>query len=194
MSKTSGGGLPNARRIADIPIIGTPSAATPNIQFDDTTGTFIYVAASSGGGDMSGIEIDYYQRLTTTSGKITLAFDASTDIAIIPKGNTVASGVSKTITDTKGAELALQAPTGRKFEVMVTVIPTIGATQFKIRASDTVDTADGAIVFEATNNILINQGITTSVVTIPSGKFLTMQVNGANAIDFIRTIVIEKPN
>ena len=114
--------------------------------------------------------------------------DAGDTLIFVDGVNLTATGTLHNAID---GSTNLEVPTGKKWTVILTLgfLSTTGPT-FKIRASDTVDTADGTILYTQTKASVTNEKVTTPVLALAAGKFLTYEKTANNAL-FSGAIIIE---
>ena len=143
------------RRIIGIPVIGNPSALTPNLQFDSAQNAFVWVAASSA----SLSELEFLQ------GK-----DAAGKLRIVT-GTTAAAVSIVTITPPNGTTTVI-------YKVSILVVGTTADTIANLRINgvtiETIRLNNGAInsngntYFITKGKQLVGDGVKTIDVNLPT--------------------------
>jgi len=139
--------------------------------------------------------LDYYNSSNSVSGKICAKYeDADTLITI--KNETVAG--TMTLHNVRD-DSNLQNTSGQDW-VALLIVQASGTTgtdpTFRIRASDTLDTADGTVLEDhsAAHLFTVTTGVDESVTVrlkVPPGKFLTLE-EVTNNISIAAGIIIQK--
>jgi len=183
------GQVPNDGRVIGIPVEGLPSLATPQLQFNSTLNVFQWVAG--GGAALNTVSIQIWGGTTLSLGTLVLEFDPETDSILIPDNITLSSAAPQTLLLAKDLT-DLQVPVGKKWTVVLLLSRSSVDWTGKIRASDTVDTADGTVLWDRTTTIITGERITSEILTLTAQKFLTVETDAGTAI-LAGSIIIEKP-
>ena len=181
--------VPNDGRVVGIPVNGNPSLATPTLQFNSVTNEFDWVAG--GAASVNTVSIQVWGGTTASLGNLVIPFDPETDSILIPDNITLTSAAPQTLLLAKDLT-DLQVPVGKKWIVVLLISRSSVDWTGKIRASDTVDTADGLILWDRTTTIITGERITSEIVTIAAQKFLTVETDAGTGI-LAGSIIIEKP-
>ena len=127
---------------------------------------------------------------TTSIGSINRKYDpdAGDTLIFVDGVNQTATGTFHNAID---GSTNLQVPTGKKWTVVLTIqfLVTTGPT-FKIRASATVDTADGTVLYTQTKASTTTEQVTTPILELAADDFLTYEKTANNAT-FQGAIIIE---
>ena len=183
------GQVPNDGRVIGIPVEGLPSLATPQLQFNSTLNVFQWVAG--GGAALNTVSIQLWGGTTLSLGTLVLEFDPETDSILIPDNITLSSAAPQTLLLAKDLT-DLQVPVGKKWIVVLLLSRSSVDWTGKIRASDTVDTADGTVLWDRTTTIITGERITSEILTLTAQKFLTVETDAGTAI-LAGSLIIEKP-
>ena len=179
--------VPNDGRVVGIPVNGNPSLATPTLQFNSVTNEFDWVAG--GAASVNTVSIGVWGGTTAALGTLVIPFDPETDSILIPDNITLSVNntlkLAKDLTD-------LQVPVGKKWIVVLLFARSSVDWFGKIRASDTVNTADGTVLWARTTTIVTGERITSEIVTLTAQKFLTIETDAGTAL-ISGSIIIEKP-
>ena len=146
--------------------------------------------------EVSLYSIPFYDEFGATTdfrGQIAIKFDENNDTIIrVFSGTNIGNGVSTTLHDLKDNSTNLKVPAGKKWFVAVTCDGATG-TNWKLRGSATVDTADGTTYFDRSRTMTAGSLVTSPVVELAANEFLTIEhPSGAGNIIFKGAIVIEK--
>jgi len=124
-------------------------------------------------------------------GELSLKYNELTD-TVIPITQEVVP-VGATTLKTLSSNTAIQTSSGKKIQAILLVRSNSGAAlTFVIRASDTVDTADGNIIYTQSLGIAQSEAITLDILNIPDSKFLTMNVL-TGSTDVRVAVAVESP-
>jgi len=139
--------------------------------------------------------LDYYNSSNGVSGKICAKYDDTDTLITIKPGAVVGTVTLHNVRDDSN----LKNTSGQDWVVLL-IIGAIGSSgndpTFKIRASDTLDTADGTVLEDHSvahlNTVTTgtDESITVRLI-VPTGKFLTLE-EVTNNITVLAGIVIEK--
>lgn len=183
--------VPSTRRLMGFLIKGDPEN-NQTISFDGITQSFIWVYPTSNGSNtMSTISVPIFNDSTISAGSVSIPFNPETDTYDAIRGEIIAAENVESLSYLRSG-VKIQAPSGKKI-IPCLVISETGSTKptFSVYASDTVDTADGTMIYNRTEGF--NNTITIFPGEIPEGKFLTVSA-AVGSINILQTSLIVTTN
>ena len=172
-----------------IPITGEPSQAQI-LSFDGDTESMVWIDNNNGGNE--GSSNNNCTKMATvsvvhgfTTGHIKLPFNLRTDTVGNLHEITLNSGETTTLSY-KDQSDGIKVPDGKVIILRLELhVAMAGKCKFNIRASDTLDTADGDIVYsrDSERTLSIGTGLILSPIVIDTGKYLTVElIEGAVSV------------
>lgn len=74
------------------------------------------------------------------------------------------------------SDTVITVPTDKKWIVVVTSVSAAGSrTGFEVYASNTQNTADGTLLEDIARTVSANNALTSSILEVPTGKYLTIK-------------------